>query len=110
MSARSRRFWIVGLLVALLIAGVASWYASGAPDGLEWAAERAGFGHTAEDSAVAGSPLADYSVDGVQDSRLSGGLAGVVGVLVTLVMAGGLALLLRRRRSTTSVSADDTER
>lgn len=104
MSGRSRRFWIVGLLLALLIAGVASWYASGSPDGLEWAAERAGFLHTAEDSAVSGSPLADYSVAGVEDSRLSGGLAGVLGVLATLVLAGGLTLLLRRRRTSSAPS------
>jgi hypothetical protein len=106
VRGRSRRFWIVGLLAALLIAGVASWYASGSPDGLEWAAERAGFVHTAEDSAVSGSPLADYSVAGVEDDRLSGGLAGVLGVLATLLIAGGLTLLLRRRRP--APAADET--
>ncbi|MCV2488946.1 PDGLE domain-containing protein [Geodermatophilus sp. YIM 151500] len=94
---RTRTVWLVGVAVALLVAGVASWYASGSPDGLEWAAGRAGFLGTAEDSAAAGSPLADYSVRGVDGGRLSGGLAGVAGVLVTLVLAGGLALLLRRR-------------
>jgi cobalt/nickel transport protein len=97
MNSRTRRFWAVGLLVTLLIAGVASWYASGAPDGLEWAAEKAGFIDTAEQSAVAGSPLADYSIRGVEDGRLSGGLAGVLGVLTTLGVVGGLTLLLRRR-------------
>ncbi|MGK5112157.1 MULTISPECIES: PDGLE domain-containing protein [unclassified Geodermatophilus] len=98
MSAPRRRgLWIAGLVVALLIAGVGSWYASGSPDGLEWAAEQTGFAHTAEDSAAAGSPLADYGVDGVDSERLSGGLAGVVGVAVTLLLAGGLTLLVRRR-------------
>jgi cobalt/nickel transport protein len=100
-SRRPRRFWIAGLVVALLIAGVASWYASGSPDGLEWVAERTGFIDTAEDSAVADSPLADYSVSGVGDGRLSGGLAGVLGVAVTLLVAGGLTLVLRRRSSRT---------
>ena len=94
---RTRRFWIVGLLLTLLIAGVASSYASGAPDGLEWAAERAGFLGTAQDSAVAGSPLADYSLSSVENDRLSVGLAGVLGVLATLAVAGGLTFLLRRR-------------
>jgi cobalt/nickel transport protein len=96
-APRRRGPWIAGLLVALLIAGVGSWYASGSPDGLEWAAEQTGFAHTAEDSAVADSPLADYGVAGVGSERLSGGLAGLVGVAVTLVLAGGLALLVRRR-------------
>ena len=34
---------------------------------------------------------------GVEDARLSGGLAGIIGVLVTLLLAGGLAWLLSRR-------------
>ncbi|MGY1812146.1 PDGLE domain-containing protein [Blastococcus sp. SYSU D00820] len=99
MSARrgTRRLWLVGLLIALLVAGVGSWYASSSPDGLESVAEEHGFADTAEDSAAAGSPLADYTVAGVDGERLSGGLAGVAGVAVTLVLAGGLTLVLRRR-------------
>jgi hypothetical protein len=101
---RTTGFLLVGLLVALLIAGVGSYYASSSPDGLEWSAEEEGFLHTARDSATADSPLADYAVSGVDDGRLSGGLAGVIGVAVTLVLAGGVTLLLRRR------PADDAER
>ncbi len=100
MSSPRRRttgFVLAGLLVALLVAGVGSWYASSSPDGLEATAEQHGFAATARDSAAAGSPLADYGVAGVSDERLSGGLAGVVGVLVVLALAGGLTLLLRRR-------------
>jgi cobalt/nickel transport protein len=103
---RRRGLWLAGLLVALLVAGVGSWYASGSPDGLEWAAEQAGFADTARDSGAAGSPLADYSVAGVEEERLSGGLAGVLGVAVTLLLAGGLTLLVRRR-SADPVAADD---
>ncbi len=106
MNPHTRRFWIVGLLVTLLIAGVASWYASGSPDGLEWAAEKAGFIGTAQDSAVAGSPLADYSVSGVENGRLSGGLAGLLGVFATLAIVGGLTLLLRRRGSADRTDED----
>ncbi len=100
MSPSRRRttgFVLAGLLVALLVAGVGSWYASSSPDGLESAAEQHGFAGTARDSAAADSPLADYGVDGVSDERLSGGLAGVVGVLAVLTLAGGTTLLLRRR-------------
>ncbi len=92
-----RTFWIAGLLLTLVVAGVVSYYASSSPDGLEWAAGESGFAGTARDSAVAGSPLADYGVAGVDDGRLSGGLAGVIGVAVTLLLAGGLTLALRRR-------------
>ncbi len=95
-----RGLWLAGLLVTLVVAGVVSYYASASPDGLEWAAGEAGFADTARDSAVADSPLADYGVTGVEDPRLSGGLAGVIGVAVTLLLAGGLTLLLRRRTPT----------
>lgn len=94
-----RAFLALGLLVTLLLAGVASWYASAHPDGLEFVAEQTGFLHTAEDSPTAASPFADYGTKGVDDARLGTGVAGVVGVAVVLFLAGGLALLLRRRRT-----------
>ena len=94
---RTRTFVLIGVVVALLIAGVGSYYASSSPDGLEATAAEQGFDGTARDSATAGSPLADYQAAGVDDERLSGGLAGVTGVLLVLVLAGGLTLVLRRR-------------
>ena len=98
MSApRNRRFYLIFLTVALLIAGFLSYYASSHPDGLEYVAHATGFAKTAGDHATAGSPFADYGVSGVKNARLSGGLAGVIGVGVTLLVAGGLAFLLRRR-------------
>ncbi len=92
--------WIIvgfGLAVSLLLAGVVSYYASSSPDGLEKAAEDVGFIDSAEDSAVAGSPLSDYGVSGVADERLSVGLAGVVGVALTAAVAFGLFMWLARR-------------
>lgn len=94
---RTRTFFAVGLVVALLIGGVASYYASSHPDGLEYVADKVGFLDTADDHAAADSPMADYAVKGVDDPRLSGGLAGVMGILLTLAIAGGLALAVRRR-------------
>ncbi|WP_210649822.1 PDGLE domain-containing protein [Nocardioides sp. SYSU D00065] len=99
MSTRTgtRRFYAVALLVSLLVAGVASYYASSHPDGLEYVAEQTGFLDSAEDSATADSPLADYQTSGVDDPRVSGGVAGVVGVVVMLVLSTGLFWLIRRR-------------
>lgn len=99
-----RTFLIVGLLTALLVAGVGSYYASAHPDGLEYVAEQTGFIDSAEDSPAADSPFADYGTKGVADARLGGGIAGVVGVLVTLLLAGGLFLLLRRRPDSAALS------
>lgn len=93
----TRRFFAVALVVSLLVAGVASHYASSHPDGLEYVAEQTGFIDSAEDSATAGSPLADYQTSGVDDPRVSGGLAGVIGVVAMLVLSTGLFWLVRRR-------------
>ena len=79
---RSRAFLVTGLVVTLLLAGVASYYASSHPDGLEFVADRTGF--------------ADSADDGGREAR-SGGAAGVAGVLIVLVLAGGLGYALRRR-------------
>jgi hypothetical protein len=94
---KTRTLVIVGVVVALLMAGVVSFYASASPDGLEYVAEQTGFLDTAEDSPTAGGPMADYSTRGVDNPALAGGLAGVVGSLVVLAVAGGLAMVLRRR-------------
>jgi cobalt/nickel transport protein len=94
---RSRTFFLAGLVVALLIAGVGSFYASGHADGLEYVAEQVGFLDRAEDSTAADGPFANYSTRGVNDERVGGGLAGVVGSLLVLAVAFGLFRALRRR-------------
>jgi cobalt/nickel transport protein len=95
---KRRTFFVVALVAALVIAGFGSYYASAHPDGLEYVAEQTGFQDKAEDSKAADGPLADYQTKGVDDERLSGGLAGAAGVLVVLLVMGGLAYALRHRR------------
>jgi cobalt/nickel transport protein len=93
----TRRLVLIGLAVSALIAGVVSSYASRHPDGLTFVARSLGFADTERSSATSGSPLAGYSVSGVGDARLSGGLAGLVGLAVVGLLMAGLVLLLRRR-------------
>ena len=107
MSAATshRRVYAAILLAALLLAGVGSYYASSHPDGLNYVAEKTGFIESEKtDGPSADSPLAGYSTKGVDDERLSGGLAGVAGVALTLSIGGLLFLGLRRR----GASAGDT--
>ncbi|MEU4423062.1 PDGLE domain-containing protein [Actinoplanes sp. NPDC024001] len=103
MTRRLGWFLGAGLLVALLLAGVVSNFASASPDGLDHAA-RAGctldgsgeitggvcmaLGETGHE--LAGSPFADYGV---------AGLSGVVGVLVTFAVGSGLVRLATGRRA-----------
>ena len=98
MSRLTRVAVLVGLVVALALAGVVSYYASGSPDGLNKVAMDEGFAKGEKDHALDDSPLAGYSLKGVDGERLSGGLAGVAGVGLTFVIAGGAALAMRRRR------------
>ncbi|MFE2627903.1 energy-coupling factor ABC transporter permease [Streptomyces sp. NPDC059374] len=100
VAARSpRKVWAVGLVTSLVLAGFVSFYASANPDGLEKVAADHGIDKKAEDHAAADSPLADYGVKDVTDARLSGGLAGVIGVGVTVVAGSAVFWAVRRRRT-----------
>jgi cobalt/nickel transport system permease protein len=91
-----KRILIVGGIVAVVLAAV-SFYASSQPDGLEKVAGDYGILDNERDSATATSPLADYSLSGVSNERLSGAVAGLVGVAVTAAVGFGLFYTLRRR-------------
>ncbi len=95
--ARSGGFVLGGVAVALALAGVVSFYASGDPDGLEKVAGDQGFNSGEQDHGLADSPLADYGVRGVENERLSVGLAGIVGVGITVVAGGAVFYAARRR-------------
>lgn len=98
------------LLVSLLVAGVLSSFASPDPDGLDTVArdgctvvqDPAGeerlqgtcIAQNEGEHATGSGPLADYAVGGADGTT---GAAGVAGVVVTLAVAGGVFLLLRRR-------------
>ncbi|MFJ3925525.1 energy-coupling factor ABC transporter permease [Streptomyces sp. NPDC090022] len=102
--------WATGLATALVLAGIVSFYASTSPDGLEKVAADQGIdakvkedeekpeGERAYEHASAGSPLADYTVKDVDDERLSGGLAGTIGVGATVAVGTGVFWAVRRRR------------
>jgi cobalt/nickel transport protein len=99
-----------GLLITLLLAGVVSNFASSSPDGLD-ATAREGCTFDArgeitggtcmlqqeQQHQLSGSPLADYGIRGIDNPYLSTGLSGVLGVLVTFAIGGGVFWLLRRR-------------
>ncbi len=81
-----------------MLAGFVSFYASSHPDGLEKVAGEIGFIETAKDPATSGSALADYGVEGLENERASVGVAGVIGVAATGVIATGLFMFLGKRK------------
>lgn len=118
-NSRSRLFWVWSLVVTLVVAGGLSYLASGSPDGLDSATlrgcqfvENAGtevltgqcIAQSAQENAMAGSPLADYSVRGADGSV---GVAGVIGVLVTLALAAGLFWVIARAKPGKAKSVAD---
>ncbi|MFG2882409.1 energy-coupling factor ABC transporter permease [Streptomyces sp. NPDC048297] len=100
VAARTSRrtLWITGLVASLVLAGFVSFYASASPDGLEKVAHDKGIDKKAGKHASEDSPLAGYGIRDVSDARLSGGLAGVIGVGVTVVAGSAVFWALRRRR------------
>lgn len=94
-TVSTRTLLVIGFLVALTLAGVVSFYASGSPDGLNKVAGDLGFSGAQRASKTHDGPLAGYAIVGFDHARWSGGLAGVVGCLVVLGLSS-LLFLLRR--------------
>lgn len=98
---KRRHFFVAFALAALLLAGVVSSFASSSPDGLERVAHDKGIADTEREHALDDGPMAGYGVDAVDNSLVSGGLAGVAGVLVVLALTTGVAYVVRRRNAGT---------
>jgi cobalt/nickel transport system permease protein len=93
-----RTFVGAGVLVALVFAAVVSQFAADDPDGLERVAEDAGFIDSGQDHSLADFVFADYATAGIDNETLSLAIAGIVGTIVTLLVAYGLFIGLRESR------------
>ncbi|MFH1807136.1 MAG: PDGLE domain-containing protein [Pseudomonadota bacterium] len=106
----THRYLLVGIaLLALLIAGLVVHLASPAPDGLERVAEDLGFAGREQPAPDKVQVMPDYTVLGLESSWLGKSLAGLVGVLVTLVAGLALGAGLRRWQREASTGAARTE-
>jgi cobalt/nickel transport protein len=93
---RLTAFVLAGLAVAAVLAFFVSPQASSEPDGLNRVAIDKGFAEQESNHALDDTPTAGYEVRGVDDDRLSTGLAGLIGLGATFALAGGLFLVVRR--------------
>ena len=98
-SSNLRLFVAGGLLVAIGLAMLVSGFASSSPDGLNKVAEDHGFAANARQHLFENGPLAGYAVKGVNGDRVSTGISGLIGVLVTFGVGLALFALLRAVRS-----------
>ncbi len=95
------------VIATIIIGGLLSWYASASPDGLEWSIfNTAGTEVVANTSKVvqlfesvqeAFSPLPDYSMEG-QSEQIGTSVSGIVGSLLTMLMAVGIGMIIRFKR------------
>jgi hypothetical protein len=110
MSKKLGWFVGAGLLVAVVLAGVVSNFASSHPDGLESVIHQGCefndedeivggecVAQQAQDHELADSPFADYGLAGVDNPFLGTAVSGVLGVLITFALGAGLFWLVRRR-------------
>jgi len=88
-----RAFLLGGLGLTLVLAGIVSFFASSNPDGLEAVAENHGFLDQATHHVFGSWALADYGDVG----GIPVGVAGIIGVGLVLLIAGGVAYAARGR-------------
>ena len=100
---------LVLLFVTIFTGGVASWFASAHPDGLEWAMAKvsgkkelasperglhARFASLQEKAAI----LPDYGFQGEDASKTATSTSGIIGGLLTLAVVAGIAFALRKKK------------
>jgi cobalt/nickel transport protein len=95
----NRKFYLIFLLISIGLAGIVSFYASSSPDGLEKVAGDIGFIDTAKDHTLDNSALADYGVAGIENERLSVGIAGILGVIATGLLMYLIIKFISRKKN-----------
>ncbi len=87
--------WVAPVIGILLISGVLSLFASSWPDGLESVAEKYGFKEKESVVVKNPTPLADYSVKGLEEQPIGTSIAGLLGSAVSFGTAFGIVQLIK---------------
>jgi cobalt/nickel transport system permease protein len=101
MTSYNRNTLLVGVVAAVIVGGVISYFASAYPDGLEKTQEDLGAAepvqHAVEVPAVA---FQEYNFRWLPEGFWSNAVAGVTGSLLVLAILLGAGYLLRRGKPT----------
>lgn len=81
---------------SLLLAALMAPFASSFPDGLERVAEIFGFDHYAQINPTLKSPLPDYTIPFLGETKLSTSIAGIIGTLLCFFLPFTLVLLRKK--------------
>jgi len=92
-----KKTWMIIIFAAILVAVLLAPFASSSPDGLEKVAEDLGFAHKSFEAVD--SPIPDYVFPGITSERLATAAAGVLGTLITFILALGLGRLFVRKNA-----------
>jgi hypothetical protein len=113
MTAYNRNTLVGGLLVAVLVGGVLSYFKSESPDGLEKTQQildeqKTGGAANGQDASRPGEPaaaatetqslFADYKLTLVRNRFLANAAGGILGSLAVMGLLLGVGYLLRRAR------------
>jgi len=82
------------ILLSILIAALAAFFASAYPDGLEQVAEKLGF---IDQGIAQTSVMTDYSIPFISQKGVSTAFAGIIGIFIIIGLFFGAAKLARSR-------------
>ena len=108
-SRDMRRAVALFAMLAVVTGGLFAWYASSSPDGLEWSIERAAGSSELDTPATLlhsfsssiqekFAPLPDYSFKSeTAFENLGTTVSGIIGSIITMMLALGLGMFFRKR-------------
>jgi len=93
----NRKEILVGLLIALVIGGLISLFASFSPDGLEKVAQDQGFLQQGDMVSALKAPFAGYMVPKIPSEKIAASLAGIFGTLIVFTVTYFFARQLKKK-------------
>ncbi|KZX10074.1 PDGLE domain-containing protein [Methanobrevibacter filiformis] len=96
MNSKNKKFLVIGIIIAIVIAALAPFLASSNPDGLESATEKLN-PQALEIEPVHESPMPDYMIPSFGESPISGSIAIIIGVIIVFALAYTAGIVLKRR-------------